>query len=666
MRLDNPAAADELRTRLINENKTFTRRLWVCGGPGCLAAGAAGVFAALADAVAGLGLAGSAGMSCELSGCLGLCEKGPLVQVEPEGWLYAKVTPADAPEIALETLSKGELIVRLLDDPKIPLKDDHPFYKPQRRLIMSRMGRTRPDSLEDYVAAGGYSALSKALSELGPGEVSRRVEASGLRGRGGGGFPAGRKWAACRSAPGPVKYVVANGDEGDPGAFMNRSLMEGDPFSVVEGMTLGAYAVGAAEGFIYVRHEYPLSVARLKKAVGTAEERGLLGENILGSGFSFKLRTVEGGGAFVCGESTALMASIEGREGQPRVKYVRSAERGLWDRPTLLQNVESWANVPAIVAEGPEWFKSIGAEGNPGTKVFSLVGQVRRSGLVETPLGTPVGTLVDGAGGGARPGRTIKAVQTGGPSGGCLPREKFDLPLDFDHLPAAGTIMGSGGLIVMDDLSCMVDVARYFTGFLSGESCGKCAPCREGLTLIGRILDDLCRGRGRRGDVLELASLGETLSRTALCGLGQSAANPLLSTIRYFAEEYREHEEEGFCRSGRCQGMFVPEIDADACRRCFRCAKVCPARAATVKSKREPPEIDLGACVSCGACLAECRFGALRAAPKKKTGETKARESSKPTPDDSSEAAAGRCSQAEARTGSQKEKKGPGSKRRRS
>ncbi|MDR0354440.1 MAG: 4Fe-4S binding protein [Deltaproteobacteria bacterium] len=610
----NPQSLTDFVKSPKNDAK-IARRLWVCGGPGCLAAGSAALLTALENAAKAAGLSEKPELRTDMTGCLGLCERGPLVGVEPEGHLYEKVVPADAEELIERTLKKGELIERLVNDPKNPGRQEHPFYKPQTSLIMRRMGRIRPDSLEDYLSADGYKALALALGELSPEEVSRRVEASGLRGRGGGGFPAGLKWSSCRLAPGEIKYVIANGDEGDPGAFMNRSLMEGDPFAVVEGLTLGAYAVGARSGFIYVRHEYPLSVERLERAIAQAEKCGLLGRNILGSGFDFHLETVEGGGAFVCGESTALMASIEGREGQPRVKYVRSVERGLWDCPTLLQNVESWANVPLIVEKGPDWFASLGAKNNSGTKVFSLVGQVRRSGLAEMPLGSPIRVLVQDVGGGARPGRTIKAVQTGGPSGGCLPLSELDLPLDFDHLPAAGAIMGSGGLIVMDDLSCMVDVARYFTNFLKGESCGKCAPCREGLGLILRILEGLCRGQGHPGDGQELQSLGRSLSLTALCGLGQSAANPLLSTLRYFAEEYQEHEE-GFCRSGRCQGLFHPAIDPDVCTGCGACAKACPSSVIS-GGKKEPHVVDLDGCISCGACLAACRFGAAKAVRKK-------------------------------------------------
>jgi NADH-quinone oxidoreductase subunit F len=530
-----------------------------------------------------------------------------MVACQPEGYVYEKVKIEDAQEIVVETLISGRPVSRLCQDPKDPTASNHPFYLPQKRLIMRRFGRINPDSFEDYLRTSGYEALLSALS-IGPLEVFSRVENSGLRGRGGGGFPAGRKWRACKDAIGAPKYVLANGDEGDPGAFMNRSLMEGDPFSIIEGMTLGAYAVGASMGYIYVRHEYPLSVERLKLAIKTAENFGLLGDDILGTGFNFNLSVIEGGGAFVCGESTALMASIEGREGQPRVKYVRSVERGLWEKPTLLQNVESWANIPLIVQHGSEWFKQIGAPNNPGTKIFSLVGQVKRSGLAEMPLGSIIRTLVEDVGGGPQKGRTLKAVQTGGPSGGCLPTSALDLPLDFDSLPEAGTIMGSGGLIVMDNLSCMVDVARYFTLFLKNESCGKCLPCREGLEVAFNILDDLCCGRGQTGHSDLLVNLAQGIQDSALCGLGQSAANPVLSTIRYFREEYLEHEE-GFCRAGRCQGLFLVKIDRDKCNGCGACQPVCPAGAITGR-EREPRTVKVEKCLGCGACLTACRFRA--------------------------------------------------------
>jgi NADH-quinone oxidoreductase subunit F len=557
------------------------------------------------------GLKDTAELSCEPTGCLGLCQRGQLVTTEPDGYVYEKVSVEDAYEIVDQTLLAGLPVSRLCQDPSDPKAKNHPFYLPQKRLIMRRFGRINPERFDDYLRTGGYQALALAV-RLGPEEVAFRIEASGLRGRGGSGFPAGRKWKACRTAEGDQKYVLANGDEGDPGAFMNRSLMEGDPLAIIEGLTLGAYAVGANQGYIYVRHEYPLSVARLRLSISNAEQCGLLGDNILGSGFSFKLSVVEGGGAFVCGESTALMASIEGREGQPRVKYVRSTERGLWDKPTLLQNVETWANVPLIVENGPQWFKSLGSESNPGTKIFSLVGQVRRSGLAELPLGTKIRTVVEEVGGGHLPGRFIKAVQTGGPSGGCLPVSELDLPLDFDRLPAAGTIMGSGGLIVIDDLSCMVDVARYFTKFLMTESCGKCLPCREGLAVIDGLLNDLCQSKAQIGDTDKLKELALTLSETALCGLGQSAANPVISTIRYFHHEYIEHEQ-GYCRSGRCQGMFIVNIDSDLCSGCGACQTACPS-GAIIGRERKVRQVNTSKCISCGACLATCHFGALKTA----------------------------------------------------
>lgn len=586
------------------------RRLWVCGGTGCLAAGGGALLEALKKAAGRPGLAGRAAYKIDLCGCLGFCEGGPLVETTPEGYLYQKVTPDDAEEIVSETLLKGREISRLAAGPAGCPTLDLPFYKPQTLLIMNRWRRIDPESLDDYLRADGYEALALALSRYSPAEVSALVEASGLRGRGGGGFPAGRKWRACREAEGETKYVLANGDEGDPGAFMNRGLMEGDPHAVIEGMLLGAYAVGASVGYIYVRHEFAPSVARLSLALTSARERGLLGPNILGSGFSCGLEIVEGGGAFVCGESSALMTSIEGRAGTPRIKYVRSTERGLWESPTLLQNVETWANVPLIVKNGPDWFKTLGSPNNPGTKVFSLVGQVRRGGLVEMPLGQPLRVLVMDVGGGAPEGRRFKAVQTGGPSGGCLPESHLDLPVDFDHLNQAGAMMGSGGVIVMDDLCCMVDVARYFIKFLVGESCGKCVPCREGLSLFAQVLDDLCSGRAEPGDTARLEEWSALLAKTALCGLGQAAPNPILSTLKYFPEEYREHEEENYCRAGRCRGMYRPVINQELCHGCGACLKACPVSAIT-GAEKEPHQLDEAICVTCGDCLRACRFGAL-------------------------------------------------------
>ena len=597
-----------------------SRRLWVCGGTGCLAGGALTLLKALKTEADRQGLAGSVDLKVELSGCRGLCERGPLVEAMPEGFFYQKVKPEDASEIVAETLLAGRPVERLTSGPGALTAESLPFFAPQKRLIMARLGRTDAASLNDYLKSGGYEALARALS-ASPEDICAEISSSGLRGRGGGGFPAGRKWEACRRAggQGSPKYVLANGDEGDPGAFMNRSLMEGDPQAIIEGLIIGAYAVGAGRGFIYVRHEYPLSVERLKGAISAAESYGFLGDDILGSGFSFNLEVVEGGGAFVCGESTALMNSIEGREGTPRVKYVRSTEKGLWECPTLLQNVETWANVPHIINKGADWFRSLGGPDNHGTKIFSLVGQIRRCGLVEMPLGSSLRTLVMDVGGGPFKGRRFKAVQSGGPSGGCLPEDCLDLPVDFDHLDQAGAMMGSGGLIVMDDLSCMVDVARYFTDFLMGESCGKCVPCREGLHLISRLLHDLCSGRARPGDTEKLKTWAGELAKTALCGLGQSAANPILSTIRYFHQEYLEHEREGYCRSGRCFGLYLPQIDPEACVGCGACRKVCPVGAISGEGKRRP-ELDGAKCITCGSCLKACRFQALSAQKPKRPG----------------------------------------------
>ncbi|MDR2199318.1 MAG: NAD(P)H-dependent oxidoreductase subunit E [Deltaproteobacteria bacterium] len=597
--------------RALHERPKPRRRLWVCGGPGCLAAGGATLWEALEREAERAGVHASAEYKMDLTGCLGLCERGPLIEVEPEGSFYQRARPEDAADLVNLALLKGEILERLSPGPKNREKETLPFYQAQTRRITRRFGAVNPESLDDYLATGGYEALALALDALGPEGALERVERSGLRGRGGGGFPAGRKWRALKESAGVPRYILANGDEGDPGAFMNRALMEGDPFSVIEGMTIGAYALGAEKGFIYVRHEYPLSVKRLDLALKTARERGLLGENVLGKNFSFDIEIQEGGGAFVCGESTALMASIEGREGVPRVKYVRSTEAGLWDKPALLQNVETWANVPLIVLNGPEWFRKTGGEKNPGTKVFSLVGQVENTGLVELPLGTKVGTLVEEIGGGVKQGRTFKAAQSGGPSGGCLPRSALELPLDFDRLSEAGAMMGSGGLIVLDDLSCMVDTARYFTGFLAEESCGGCAPCREGLPLMFRVLSDLCQGKGRPGDADFLEKTARHLSETALCGLGRSAANPVLSTLRYFRDEYLDHER-GFCPAGRCSGLYLPEIDPDKCRACSMCQKACPA-GAVAGQKKEPRRIIREKCVSCGSCLSACRFASVKA-----------------------------------------------------
>lgn len=492
------------------------------------------------------------------------------------------------------------------------VKTEFLFFEKQNKLVLGTIKNCPPLDLDAYLKQGGFMALEKALFQMEPAAVCHEIMASGLRGRGGGGFPTGRKWLAAREVAAEKKYVLVNGDEGDPGAFMDRCLMEGAPFAVLEGLMIGGYAVGAGEGIIYVRHEYPLAVRTLREAIALLEASGLLGGDILGSGFSFRAEICEGGGAFVCGESTALMSSIEGRPGVPRVKYIRSSERGLWESPTVLNNVETWACVPLIIGMGAEEYRKTGTEKSPGTKVFALVGKVKTTGLAEVPMGMTLREIIFGIGGGIQGGRAFKAVQTGGPSGGCLPESMLDTPVDFDGLAAAGSMMGSGGMIVMDEHTCMVDVARYFIDFLAGESCGKCAPCREGLKKMQKLLHGLTSGAARPGDTKMLGGTAEAVACTSLCGLGQSAANPVLSTIKYFGEEYREHEEEGFCRAGVCRGMYLPEIVAEKCRSCGACARACPSGAIRVDGSLY--EVDKDTCVTCGACAASCQFGAVVAA----------------------------------------------------
>jgi NADH-quinone oxidoreductase subunit F len=578
--------------------------IWVCGGTACLAWGAMEVLDAIKRQLAESGAGVPAGLRCEASGCNGQCERGPVVEIAPQGWVYHKVRPADAQKIIGYAL-KG--------DPGAPTADKNPYSAGQEKRVLHRMGRSSPVSVEDYIASGGFEALEKALSGLRPDEICAMIAASGLRGRGGGGFKTGVKWESCRKAESPrnAKHVIVNGDEGDPGAFMDCSLMEGDPYAVIEGLVIGGYAVGASDGFIYVRNEYPTAIKRLSHALDDLRALGIVGERVLGTDFSFDVQICRGGGAFVCGESTALMASIEGRAGVSRVKYIRSTDKGLWDEPTVLNNVETWANVPLIVEHGPEWFRSVGTENSPGTKIFALVGKVENTGLVEVPMGATLRQVIFGIGGGVKKKRPFKAVQTGGPSGGCLPESALDIGIDFDSLTSAGSMMGSGGMIVMDDRTCMVDVARYFTDFLAGESCGKCVPCREGIKKMSAILNDIASGKGRPGDIGALEEMGAALAGTALCGLGQSAPNPVLSTIKYFRDEYEEHLNDGFCRAGVCKGLFSVGI-SDACVGCGRCVKTCPVSAIKGEPKRRH-EADKRRCVGCGSCIGLCPVGALTA-----------------------------------------------------
>ena len=586
----------------------------VCCGTGCLANGSELILREFQrlireteDSLKFTVVAGS-------TGCHGFCEHGPIVTIHPYNIFYQKVHKEDVEEIFQKTIRERKLVRRLLyTDPntkEISLASEEiPFYSKQTRKVLSLSGKVDPESIDSYISLGGYSALAKALF-MDKNTVIEEVARSGLRGRGGGGFSTGKKWKSCSEAEDTERYVIANGDEGDPGAFMDRSLMEGDPHSIIEGMIIGGYAIGASRGFIYVRAEYPLAVKHLDHAIKEALERGFLGKNILGGSFSFELETYRGGGAFICGESTALMASIEGKIGEPRVKYIRSTRKGLWGKPTVLNNVETWANIPHIILQGATAFRMSGTEKSPGTKIFSLVGKIKNSGLVEVPMGIPLREIIYGIGGGTLSNRPLKAVQTGGPSGGCIPGTMLDLKVDFDSLTEVGSMMGSGGLIVMDDRTCMVDVARYFIDFLVEESCGKCTPCREGLKEMQNILHRLTTSRAVKGDVKKLREISECLPHTALCGLGKTAANPVISTLRYFPEEYMEHEEDNFCRAGVCTNMFSLTINPSRCIGCHACFRECP-EAAIKGDPGQPHEISNNECILCGTCLKTCRFDAI-------------------------------------------------------
>jgi len=609
------AAMEAHREALLAERPLDTPSILVCAGTGCIANGALKVAAALEQQLAAQGAEAKIELGIKKTGCHGFCEKGPLVIFHPAGTCYQRVKERDVAAIVEKTVLGGEVIPKLLYkdvESGEPLAEYHriPFYAGQQRNVLRNIGRVDPESLDDYLAHGGYGALGKVLGRMEPEGVITEVENSGLRGCGGGGFPTGRKWRSCVNAGGDERYLLCNGDEGDPGAFMDRSIMEGDPFAVLEGMSIGAYAIGAKKGYIYVREEYPLAVSRLEAAIREASARGLLGENILGSGFSFTIEISRGGGAFVCGESTALMQSIAGKVGEPRAKYVRSVERGLHDQPTVLNNVETWANVPLILEKGAEWFAAQGTERSKGTKAFALVGKVKNTGLVEVPMGTTLRSIIYDIGGGILDDKPFKAVQTGGPSGGCLPADKLDLPVDFDSLTAEGSMMGSGGMIVMDEGTCMVDVARYFTGFLAEESCGKCAACRLGLDQLKEILDRICAGEGRPEDLPAMEQLMAVLDDGALCGLGTSAANPVRSTLKHFRAEYEAHIHEKRCPAGVCRALITYAIDPESCTGCAVCAKACPQQAISGE-KKEVHVLDPALCDRCGICAAVCKFGSV-------------------------------------------------------
>jgi len=605
------------REQVAANTKTDLPTVLVCFGTGCQANGARPVAEAFSKTIAEQGLKLDVNIGIKTTGCHGYCENGPLVALKPQGILYLKVKPEDVAEIVEKTIKAGQVVERLIYKDKtteqtIAKYQEIPFYKYQHRIALKNIGAIDPTNIDDYILAGGYAGLAKAL-KMEPDAIISEVERSGLRGRGGGGFPAGTKWRSCMAVKSDTRYVICNGDEGDPGAFMDRSVMEGDPHAVIEGMIIGAIAVGAHKGYLYVRDEYPLAVKNLKIAIDAARDKGLLGENILGSGFAFDLKISRGGGAFVCGESSALMRSVEGNVGEPRAKYIRSVEKGLYDEPTVLNNVETWANVPEIMVKGADWYASLGTKGSKGTKVFSLVGKVNNTGLVEVPMGISVRELVEKIGGGILGGKKFKAVQTGGPSGGCIPEHLSDLPVDFDSLTEVGSMMGSGGIIVMDEETCMVDVAKYFTNFLVGESCGKCTPCRDGLPRMLDILTGITEGKGKEEDIAALEELCEVISWGALCGLGTSAPNPVLSTIKYFRDEYDAHIKDKKCPAGVCKALITYSIDAEACTGCTLCAKKCPQSCISGERKKAHV-IDAGKCIKCGVCKDVCNFNAVRIA----------------------------------------------------
>ncbi|MEM4258424.1 MAG: NADH-quinone oxidoreductase subunit NuoF [Candidatus Thermoplasmatota archaeon] len=611
---------EQYRKNLQKQKGSKNITISVCAGTGCLALKAQEVVDNFREEIKKHKL--SANVEVKEAGCPGFCEKGALVVIHPEEINYIKVQPEDVAEIVSETIVKKKVIPRLLyTDPHstkpIKKESDIPFYKHQKRILLGNNMKIDSKNIDDYILYGGYSALAKALFDMKPEEVLEEVKKSNLRGRGGGGFPTGRKWETTRNAQSDKKYVIVNCDEGDPGAFMDRALMEGNPHLVLEGLMIGGYAIGANEGFVYVRQEYPLAVENTEIAIKKLEELGLLGKNILGSGFDFTITVHRGAGAFVSGESSALMSAIEGRVGEPRPKYIHTAVSGLWNKPTCLNNVETWANVPLIINNGAAWFQKIGTENSKGTKIFSLVGKVNNTGLVEVPMGTTLREIIYTIGGGVPNGKKFKAVQTGGPSGGCLPEKYLDLPVDFDELYKVGSMMGSGGMIVMDEDTCMVDIARYFVNFLSQESCGKCIPCREGLRHMLRILNDLTTGEATEDDVKLLEELSEVVQLSSLCALGQSAPNPVLSTLQYFRDEYQAHIN-GECPAKVCKGLLTFTIDAAKCTGCGLCMKNCPVEAITGE-KKTVHHINSDICIKCGNCYEVCKFNAVQ----KATGKQK-------------------------------------------
>ncbi|MBW1813383.1 MAG: 4Fe-4S binding protein [Deltaproteobacteria bacterium] len=612
-KLENREALNEYRKKLQSKDKKKDHKLIsLCAGSGCGAYGTAKVYKTLVDELKKKKLDNK--VEVKLTGCHGFCEKGPIMVIHPEGIFYPKVKEKHIPEIVEETIKNGKLVQSLIyKDPvskkKISIEKDIPFYKLQQRIIFGNNGLIDPTSIDDYISKDGYLALEKTLFDYKPKQIIDEIKDSGLRGRGGGGFPTGIKWETCRKHKGE-RYVICNADEGDPGAYMDRSLLEGNPHSVIEGMIVGAIAIGSNQGYVYVRHEYPLAVKNLTIALEKARKLGILGKKILGSDFDFDIHISRGGGAFVCGESTALMASLEGSPGRPKAKYVHTVEKGFRQSPSNLNNVETWANVPVIINKGAKWYSEIGTDKSKGTKIFSLVGKVVNTGLVEVPMGTTLRTMIYDIGGGIPKKKKFKAIQTGGPSGGCIPERFIDLPVDFDELAKVGSIMGSGGMIVMDQDTCMVDVARYFVEFLKEESCGQCNPCREGLKQMLAILTGICEGRGKEGNIELLEELGAMMQKFSLCGLGTSAPNPVLTNMLYFRDEYEAHIKDKKCPAGVCKPLFHYEIDPDVCTGCGVCLRKCPQEAITGE-KKKLHELHQDKCIKCGICYDACKFNSI-------------------------------------------------------
>jgi NADH:ubiquinone oxidoreductase subunit F (NADH-binding)/(2Fe-2S) ferredoxin/Pyruvate/2-oxoacid:ferredoxin oxidoreductase delta subunit len=608
-KLETPEDLESLRSTILRARDPGMLRVRICM-TGCRAYGAVEIRDAFRREIDRLGLQEK--VEIMETGCHGFCARAPVIVIDPQGVFYQQLTPDDVPEIVSETLVNGNIVERLVfADTKtgehIPLADDVPFYKRQMKVVLRNCGKIDPKNIMHYIARDGYAALSKVLFTATPEEVIDSVKASGLRGRGGAGFPTGLKWGFARAAKGDTKYLICNADEGDPGAFMDRAVLEGDPHAVLEGMIIAAYAIGTETGYIYVRAEYPIAVEHLRIAVRQAEELGLLGENILGSGINFRINIKEGAGAFVCGEETALMASIEGRRGMPRPRPPFPANSGLWGKPTNINNVETFANISPIILRGADWYASIGTERSKGTKLFALAGKVNNTGLVEVPMGVSLREVVFDIGGGVPEEKEFKAVQIGGPSGGCVPAEHLDLPIDYDSLSSVGAIMGSGGMIVMDEDTCMVDVARYFMNFVQNESCGKCVPCRIGTKRMLEILTRITEGEGEDGDVDLLADMAAIIKDASLCALGQTAPNPVLTTISFFRDEYEAHIKDRRCPAHVCGSLFAYQIDASVCTGCGLCKKNCPQDAISGE-RRQPHEIDQELCIRCGVCFDVCRF----------------------------------------------------------